>query len=225
MGNSQKCTVGLRCWRNNLTDRLCTTGTQEEAAEAYDIAAIKFRGLNAVTNFDMSRYDVESILSSDLPVGGGAAARASKFQPDPSLPSPITSVASADMLPPSEKDYWSLLAMHYQQQQQHQLQQYPASAFETYGSGVNVDFTMGTSSHSSANTNTNGGTVWGGAGAAGHQEDRQSNSYCSNIPYASMVSGSAAGYQQEGSTGNNGTWVTSNPSTAPQFYNYLFGME
>ncbi|KAL5998136.1 hypothetical protein ACLOJK_009071 [Asimina triloba] len=47
-------------------------GTQEEAAEAYDIAAIKFRGLNAVTNFDMSRYDVNSIMeSTSLPVGGG----------------------------------------------------------------------------------------------------------------------------------------------------------
>lgn len=45
-------------------------GTQEEAAEAYDIAAIKFRGLNAVTNFDMSRYDVRSIASSNLPIGG-----------------------------------------------------------------------------------------------------------------------------------------------------------
>lgn len=48
-------------------------GTQEEAAEAYDIAAIKFRGLNAVTNFDMSRYDVKSILeSTTLPIGGAA---------------------------------------------------------------------------------------------------------------------------------------------------------
>ncbi|KAH0461111.1 hypothetical protein IEQ34_008686 [Dendrobium chrysotoxum] len=48
-------------------------GTQEDAAEAYDIAAIKFRGLNAVTNFDMSRYDVKSILeSSTLPIGGVA---------------------------------------------------------------------------------------------------------------------------------------------------------
>lgn len=48
-------------------------GTQEEAAEAYDIAAIKFRGLNAVTNFDMSRYDVKSIIeSSTLPIGGAA---------------------------------------------------------------------------------------------------------------------------------------------------------
>ncbi|KAI6680819.1 hypothetical protein NL676_034700 [Syzygium grande] len=49
---------------------LGTFSTQEEAAEAYDIAAIKFRGLNAVTNFDMSRYDVKSIMSSNLPIGG-----------------------------------------------------------------------------------------------------------------------------------------------------------
>ncbi|KAA8535600.1 hypothetical protein F0562_030603 [Nyssa sinensis] len=49
---------------------LGTFSTQEEAAEAYDIAAIKFRGLNAVTNFDMSRYDIKSIVNSNLPVGG-----------------------------------------------------------------------------------------------------------------------------------------------------------
>ncbi|GER52601.1 AP2-like ethylene-responsive transcription factor [Striga asiatica] len=49
---------------------LGTFSTQEEAAEAYDIAAIKFRGLNAVTNFDMSRYDVISIATNNLPVGG-----------------------------------------------------------------------------------------------------------------------------------------------------------
>ncbi|KAI3470369.1 hypothetical protein Pfo_027032 [Paulownia fortunei] len=52
---------------------LGTFTTQEEAAEAYDIAAIKFRGLNAVTNFEISRYDVKSIMeSSTLPIGGAA---------------------------------------------------------------------------------------------------------------------------------------------------------
>ncbi|MCO5610436.1 hypothetical protein L7F22_064674 [Adiantum nelumboides] len=35
---------------------LGTYGTQEEAAIAYDIAAIQHRGLKAVTNFDMSNY-------------------------------------------------------------------------------------------------------------------------------------------------------------------------
>jgi AP2-like factor (ANT lineage) len=205
------------------SDWFCATGTQEEAAEAYDIAAIKFRGLNAVTNFDMSRYDVDSILNSDLPVGGGATGRASKFPLDSLQPGSAAAMIAGAAVPPSEKDYWSLLALHYQQQQQ----QFPASAYEAYGSGVNVDFTMGTSSHSSSNTGS--GVMWGATtGAMGQQDSsssKQGNGYASNIPYAAaaMVSGSA-GY--EGSTGNNGTWVTSSiTSTAPQYYNYLFGME
>ncbi|KAG6473598.1 hypothetical protein ZIOFF_067515 [Zingiber officinale] len=57
---------------------LGTFSTQEEAAEAYDIAAIKFRGPNAVTNFDISNYNVKRICTSSHLIGGDLTKRPPK---------------------------------------------------------------------------------------------------------------------------------------------------
>ncbi|TKY54565.1 AP2 ethylene-responsive transcription factor AIL5 [Spatholobus suberectus] len=115
---------------------LGTFSTQEEAAEAYDIAAIKFRGLNAVTNFDMSRYDVKSIANSTLPIGGLSSKNKNSTdsvsesksheasRSDERDPSSASSVTFGSQQPSSStlsfaipikqdpSDYWSILGYH-----------------------------------------------------------------------------------------------------------------
>ncbi|KAJ1433479.1 Nucleic acid-binding, OB-fold [Sesbania bispinosa] len=190
---------------------LGTFSTQEEAAEAYDIAAIKFRGLNAVTNFDMSRYDVKSIANSSLPIGGLSSKN--KNSTDSSCLSADNSKSHEAISRSDERDPSSTTSFASQQQ--------PSSSTTTLSFAIPIkqdpsDYwsILGYHNpppldHTTAVRNNNSSTV-------PFQMDFSNNSDNNNASFFSGVGGGGI-FVQSGSSGSSTASSSSIPLATPIF--------
>ncbi|KAM7267111.1 hypothetical protein ACFE04_009277 [Oxalis oulophora] len=198
---------------------LGTFSTQEEAAEAYDIAAIKFRGLNAVTNFDMSRYDIKSIANSNLPIGG--IAKSKNSEPANSDSKTISDDSASNFnfaLPvnqdstPQTTEYWTHLGYHTAPplNDTRNLN----SVYQTF----NMDFSGSTDN---ALVNTGGG-----------YNDHRSGvgvSDTSIIPFATPIAVNSGNNNNEGGVSNYSSWIAhpyqSAKTNLSVYQTPIFGME
>ncbi|KAK1322652.1 AP2-like ethylene-responsive transcription factor AIL5 [Acorus calamus] len=213
---------------------LGTFSTQEEAAEAYDIAAIKFRGLNAVTNFDMSRYDVQSIANSNLPIGGATTTTSSKSRAIAAAHSDSSS--SSDTPRPMTINDQDFSAASFAVPIKHdQFQDYWSSvmAYQNHNNGfhgftttsLNMDFATATVTQNS--TQSGGNVFMSDGGIIQHQQQQQNSS----IPFAMPITiGNSSSSSYESPV--FGSWVSptihsfqSSKQNLSVFQTPIFGME